>query len=165
MRLGAVDRGRLARTELFVNLDKTFLNVVSLILFDSSLHALVVAEEIEDLGVGSQTEGADKRGDGQLAVFIYTNIEHVINVGFVLQPRAPVGDYGSGKQLLTCFVVIHFIVNARGTDKLRYDNALSTVYYKGSAWSHKRKIAHIYIAFLDFARRLVEQSGSDAQSR
>ncbi len=112
MGLGAVHRRRLRRAQLFVDLDKTLLDVVSLILFDGRLHSFVVAEEVENLGVAAHSEGAYERGDGELAVFVYAHIENVVDVGFIFEPRSAVGDDRCGIKLLTGFVVVHFIVNA-----------------------------------------------------
>ncbi len=112
MGLGAVDGRRLRRTQLLVDLDQTFLDVVRLILFDGGADSLVVAEEVEDLGVTSYAQRADKRGDGELSVLVDTDIENVVDVGLILQPRAAVRDDGRGKELLACFVVIHFVINA-----------------------------------------------------
>ena len=112
MGLGAVDGRRLRRTQLLVDLDQTFLDVVRLILFDGGADSLVVAEEVEDLGVTSYAQRADKRGDGKLSVLVDTDIENVVDVGLILQPRAAVRDDGRGKELLACFVVIHFVINA-----------------------------------------------------
>ncbi len=118
MSLRAVNCRGLRRTELFVNLDKTFLNVVSLILFDSRLHSLVVTEEVEDFGVGTESESSDEGCYGKLSVLINTNIENVVYVGLVLEPRASVGDNGGGVELFTGFVVIHLVINARRTNEL-----------------------------------------------
>ena len=163
MSLGAVHRGRLRGTKFFINLDKTFLNVVSLILFNGGFNALVVAEEVKYLGVAAHSEGADKGGYGKLAVFVDAHIENVVNIGFIFQPRASVGDNGGRIKLLTGFVVIHFIVNARRTNELRNDNALGAVDYKGAARSHQRKITHKDVALFNFARRFIQQAGGHAQ--
>ena len=77
------------------------------------LDALVLAEEIADLGVLAQTQRAQQHGDGDLAVFIDAHVEHVVGVGLVLKPGAAVGVQGGGEQLFAGLVIACLLYTSR----------------------------------------------------
>ena len=113
MILRGFHRGRLAGAELLVYFEKSFLGIFGGILFVYGLaYALVLAEHIDYIVIGALSESADKGCGRDLAVFVYADIEHVVAVHFVFQPRASVGYNGGLKQLLAGFVVIEAVVNA-----------------------------------------------------
>ena len=103
--LAGLDRGWLARTELAVDLQHGLLIGLAGVLLQRDLDAVVVAEEVEDSGVGLEVgvllsltaDGADQLGDGDLAVLVDADPEHLVGVGLILQPRAAVGDHGAGE--------------------------------------------------------------------
>ena len=163
MLLGVLHRQRLAGAQLAVNLQQSFLGVLGDILLDGGVNPLVVAEEIQQLGVGSQAQGPHENGDGQLAVFVDTDIEHIGGIGFIFQPGAPVGDDGGVEQLLAGGVVVHAEVHAGRTHQLGDDDSLRAVDDKGAAFRHQGEIAHKHFGFLDFAGFLIEQAGAHPQ--
>ncbi len=48
--------------------------------------------------------------------------------------------------------MIHLVIYARASDKLRYDNSLGSVDHECTACSHKRQLAHVYVVFYDRVR-------------
>ena len=96
-------RGRLARTELAVDLQHGLLIGLAGVLLQRGHDAVVLAEQVNPvIGLASRllgdADGADQAGDGQLAVLVDADIEHLVGVGLILQPRAAVGDDGAGEQ-------------------------------------------------------------------
>ena len=76
-RLGRVQRGGLTGAELAVDLQHGLFIGLAGILFQGSHDAAVIAEALQDLRVGLQAQGADQAGDGQLAVLVDTDPEHL----------------------------------------------------------------------------------------
>ena len=118
MCLRAFHCGRLARAELAVDLDHCFFRVLAWVLLDGRADALIVTKVFKDFPVASQSQRADKHRNGNLAVFIDADIENVVHVVFILQPRAPVRDNCGAVELFARLVIFHLVVNARGTDQL-----------------------------------------------
>ena len=151
MGLGTLHRRRLTGTQLAVYFQQAVLYALGSILLNGGTQGGIIAEQTQDLLIGTDTQRTDKGGDGQLAVLVDADIEHIIGVGFVFQPRAAVGDNSGGKQFLTGLVTGRRIVYTRRTNQLRYNDTLGAVDDKGTAVSHQREIAHIDVLLLYFA--------------
>ena len=170
--LAGLDRGRLARTELAVDLQHGLLIGLAGVLLQRDLDAVVVAEEVEDAGVGLEVgvllgltaDGADQLGDGDLAVLVDADPEHLVGVGLILQPRAAVGDHGAGEQgQVGLEVDLLAVVHARGADDLADDHALGAVDDEGAGLGHEREIAHEDLLLLDLLRLVVVQPHVDLE--
>ncbi len=59
MALSALNRGRLARAQLAVNLNKCLVNCFCIIFFNGCLYPFVVTKEVEYLLIGTKTESSD----------------------------------------------------------------------------------------------------------
>ena len=156
-------RGRLTGAQLAVDFQQAFLGVLGGILFQSGKDALILAEVVQDVLVGRQAQCAAEHGDGQLAVLIDTDIEHVGSVGLVLQPGAAVGVHGGAVQVVAHLIVIVAVEYAGRTDQLADDGALCTVDDKGAGVGHQGEVAHEDLLVLHLAGLLVQQTGGDAQ--
>ena len=166
MALCALDCGRLAGTELLVGLHQTVVDRLGGILLEDRLvQALVMAEHLLDLLIGAQTDCTEEGGQRDLAVLIDADVNDIVGVHLVFEPRAAVRDDGGLEQLLTGLVLLHIVVNAGGTHELGYDRTLCAVDNEGTAFGHEREIAHEDLALLDFAGLLVPELGGDAQGR
>ena len=88
-------RRRLARTELFVDLEKSFFSVCSLILLHYRLcDTLVLAVGLLDLLVGACFADSTKEGSERyLSVLIYADVNNVVGILLILKPRTAVRDY------------------------------------------------------------------------
>ena len=156
-------RGRLTGAQLAVDFQQAFLGVLGGVLFQSSKDALILAEVVQDVLVGRQAQCAAEHGDGQLAVLIDTDIEHVGSIGLVLQPGAAVGVHGGAVQVIAHLIVIMAVEYAGRTDQLADDGALCAVDDKGAGVGHQGEVAHEDLLVLHLAGLLVQQTGGDAQ--
>ena len=157
--LGGIHRGGLAGAQLAVDLQQRFLIGLAGVLLQRGHDAAVIAEALQDLAVGLETQRADQAGDGQLAVLVDTDPEHLAGVGLVLQPRAAVGDDGAGQQgQVGLEIDLLAVVHAGGADDLADHHALSAVDDEGAAMGHQREISHEDLLLLDLAGLLVVQA-------
>ena len=181
--LRGLDRGRIARTQLAVNFKQALIAGVAGVLVESGDDTLVLAEDLLDALIGGDADegilhaaepgggavlvvsahGLDEPGDGELAVLVYTDIEHVVCVGLVLQPCAVVRDDRCGVGVYHGLVGGLVKVNAGGTDDLGNNNALGTVDDEGAAVGHEREVAHEDLLFLDLLRLLIAQTNPDLE--
>ena len=159
--LRAFDCGRFARTELAVDFKQRFLARAAGILFQRRIEQRVLAEDLLDLRVGGDAEGADQARDGNLAVFIDADIEDVVEVGLILQPRAAVRNDRCRVDVLVRLVHLVAVVHAGAADDLGDDDALCTVDDKGAAVGHEREVAHEDFLLLDLVGLLVVQPHTD----
>ena len=164
MGLGARECGRFARTQLFINFDQRFFRILRAVFFQRCFDTVVLAEEFADVVVGGETEGADKGGDGDLAVFVDADKEQVVLIRFILEPRAAVRDDGGRKKFIIGFVYGHLVVRSGRTDELGYYDTLRAVVDKGSLVCHHGEISHENFLFLYLAGLLVDQPDLDPQS-
>ena len=160
-----LNRGRLARTHLLVDLDEGFLGAVRRVLIEGREEQRVLAEQLLDLRVGLDADSADEGGDRNFAVLIDADIENVVCIGLVLEPCAAVRDNGGGEQDLIGLVKLLAVVNAGRTDQLRYDSAFCAVDDEGRGVGHLREVAHEDLLLLDLARLLVAQTHADLERR
>ena len=107
-----------------------------------SNQALVLPQQFENFHIGTITQRAQNDSNGQFACTVDPHPQHIIGVGFVLQPCATVGDYSRGIQVFSSFVDRVPIVHTRGAYQLAYDNALSTIDDEGAVLRHKGKVTH-----------------------
>ena len=156
-------RGRLAGAQLAVNFQQAFVLVLGGILFQGGQDALVVAEEVQDILVGGQAQCTAQHGDGQLAVLVDADIEHVGGIGLILQPCAAVGVHGGAVQVVAHLILGIAVEHAGRTDQLADDRTLCTVDYKGAGVGHQGEVTHEDLLILHLAGLLVQQTGGDAQ--
>ena len=146
---------RLARTDLFVQLKKPFRVVGGGIFGKAAVNLGFLAEEIDDLLVGSHAERADENRNRNLSCSVHADIEHVIGVRLVLEPGAPVGNHRAGVELLSDLVVSDRVVDAGRADQLAHDDALRAVYDKCAGLGHEGEVAHILLMLLDLSVLLI----------
>ena len=156
-------RGGLAGTQLAVDLQQALVLVLGGILLQSGQDTLILAEEVQDLLIRGKAQRTAQHGDGQLAVLIDTDIEHVGGIGLVLQPCTAVGVHGCAVQVVAHLIFGISVEYAGRTDQLADDGTLSTVDHKGARIGHQREVAHENFLVLDLAGLLVQQTGSHAQ--
>ncbi len=113
-----IHRQRLAGTNLFIQLEQTFLIIAGRVLRKGSLEFRLVAEHIDDLFVRTKTQGAEKHRHRHLSGAVHTNPEHIIGIRLILQPCAAVRNHRAGIHLLSEFVMVDPIVNTGRTDQL-----------------------------------------------
>ena len=135
--LGGLHRGGLAGTELAVDLQHGVLIRLAGVLFQRGRNTGVIAEALQNFGVGLQAQRPDQAGDRQLAVLVDTDPEHLVGVGLILQPRAAVGNHRGGQQgQIGLQVNVLAVVHAGGTDDLRDHHTLGAVDDKGAGVGH-----------------------------
>ena len=158
-RFRGIHRGGLAGAQLAVDLQQRLLVGLAGVLLQRGHDAAVIAETLQDLAVGLEAQRTDQAGDGQLAVLVDADPEHLAGVGLVLQPRAAVGDDGAGQQgQIGLQVDLLAVVHAGGADDLADHHALGAVDDKGAAVGHQREISHEDLLLLDLAGLLVVQT-------
>ena len=152
--LSALNKRRLAGTQLFVDLLQRLLmkiavclkcRLLCVILFECSVDKSIVAEHIDKLLVRSYTHSTQKYRDRYLSRFIYLNIENIVLVCLIFEPCSSVGDDRCGVKVLSCFVDRRTVVNSGRTNELRYDNSLRTVDNERTRVGHEREITHVYL--------------------
>ena len=75
----ALYRRRLARTEFLVNIDKSVGVILGLVLLeDSLLETVILAEEFVDLLIRAYTEGTDESCYRDLSVLVDTNVNDIV---------------------------------------------------------------------------------------
>ncbi len=155
--LGGVQRRRLAGTQSLIDLQKGLLMVLGGILLHGSHDTGVRAEEVQDVairGIGL-IQRTDKCSDRNFSVLVNTDIEYVVLVGLIFEPRTTVRNDGGGVELFTGLVVVHAEVDARGTDELGDNGTLRAIDDEGTALGHKREVAHIDVTLFDLAGLLI----------
>ena len=162
--LAGLDRGRLARAQLAVDLEHRLFIGLAGVFFERDGHAVIIAEQLEDLGVGLEADGAHQLGDGDLAVFVDAHPEHLIGVGLVFEPCAAVRDDGGRQQREVGLEVdLLAVVNAGGTDELGNHHALGAVDDERAGLGHEREVAHEDLLLLDLAGLLVVEAHAHLQ--
>ena len=174
-RARVVDRWRIARTDLAVQLDERLLDAGAAVLLERRRDVLVlgivvdVREEGANVVVAGVADGAHQRGDRHLALAVDLDCEDVLARRLDLEPRAAVGDQlGREEQPAGGAVLAAREVDARRADQLRDDHALGAVDDERALAGHHREVAHEDLGFLDLAGVLAGldvQPGVDAQRR
>ena len=170
--LGGLNDGRLAGTELLVDLLESFLTDRGIVLQRFTLAGVFLESSVK-LGFFSEYGGdligrldaqrTDKDRNGKLAVFVDTYVEYVVGVGLVLEPSASVGDDRSGIGLLTGLVVSTVVIDSGGTDDLRNDNTLCAVNDEGTLLGHDGEVTHEDCGLLNFTGELVGKTNVHSQ--
>ena len=162
--LGSFHRGGLAGTELAVDLQHGVLIRLAGVLLQSSRDAGIVAEAVQDLRVGLEAQRPDQAGDGQLAVLVDTDPEHLVGVRLIFQPGTPIGDHRGGEDgQVGLNVDLLAVIHAGRTDDLRDHHALRAVDDEGAGVGHQGEIAHEDLLLLDLLRLLVPQTDRHLQ--
>ena len=156
--LGGVHRGGLAGTQLAVDLQQSLLVGLAGVFLQSGQDSGILPEHVEDFHIGAGTHSPDQTGDGQLAVLVDADIEHVGQVRLVLQPGPPVGDDGGGIGDVVRLVRIAGEVHPGGADDLRDDDTLRPVDDEGARVGHDGEIPHEDLLLLDLSGLLVAQA-------
>ena len=150
---GGFHRRRLAGAQLVVDLDQRLVlaglvTQLALIVHggrvagDGAAHALVVAEQAGDLLVALHAHGAQQHRHGQLAGAVDAGEHHAVGIGFILDPRAAVGDHLGGVQEGAGLVDGLGKVHAGRAHQLGDDNALGAVDDERTMFGHQREITH-----------------------
>ena len=114
-----LNRGRLARTELLIYVDKSVGSILCLILLeDSLLQTVVNAEKLVYFLIGADSECSDESCDRDFSVLVDADVNDVVGVHFVLKPRTTVRNNCCAEQVLTCLILLESVVNAGRTYKL-----------------------------------------------
>ncbi|GFI11333.1 hypothetical protein IMSAGC007_03807 [Lachnospiraceae bacterium] len=148
--LGALYGQGLSRTYLLVQLQKAFLVILCRVLAQGRQDLGLLAEELQDLRIGSKAQGTHQYRDGNLSGPVYTHVKNVIGIRLILQPCAAVGNHGTGIQAFSYFIMINCIVNTRGTNKLTDNDTFCTVDHKRTGLRHQRQITHENLVFINF---------------
>ena len=172
--LCGLNQGRLAGTELLVDLLKGFDGGIgtvfsgkslALVLFERSDKTGILAEQLKDILSVCKTECANENGKGELAVLVYTNVHNSVDIAFIFEPSASVRNYLSRVGLFTCLVYLGGIVHTGGADKLGNYNSFSTVDNEGAVFGHKREITEIDIGIFHVTCLLVGKTNVYLQGR
>ncbi len=162
----ALNRERLAGTNFLIEFKETGLEIMRGILGKAGPQFGLIAEEIDDLLIGTDAERAHQNSDRHLPGPVYTDIKDVIGVCLILQPGSSVGDHGAGEEFLAEFILVNPVIDAGGTNQLADDDTLRAVDDKGAVPGHKRKVSHEDLLLLDLAViLLVIQANTDFQGR
>ena len=155
--LGGVDRGGFAGTQLAVDFQQGLLIALAGVLLQGGQDAGILAEQLDDARVAAGADGPDEAGDGQLAVFIDAHVEHVGQIGLILQPGPAVGDNGGGEGDVIRLVRIFGEVHAGGAHQLGDDDTLRAVDDEGARVGHDGEVAHENGLLLDLVGGLVAE--------
>ena len=107
--------------------------------------------------------GLEQERGGDLAVFVDTDVEDVVQVRLILQPGAVIGDDRGAVDGQIGLVGLLVEIDARRTDDLGDDHALGAVDDERAAGCHEREVAHEDLLFLDLLGLLVAQANADLQ--
>ncbi|MCY1231330.1 hypothetical protein D9M72_437760 [compost metagenome] len=161
--LGSLDGGRLARSQLPVDVQQGVFAGFGGVLLQRCAHGVVLAELFEDLAFGP-AEGLQQHRDGLLALAVKADADLVALVDLELEPgTAGRDDLGSEDILVAGLVSGALEVGARGTDQLGDNDALGAVDYEGALLGHQREVTHEHGLLLDFARVVVHEFGFNVQ--
>ena len=105
-------------------------------------------EDIDDVLVGVEADGAQKRGYGELFLTVDVGEHHIVDVAGELYPGTLDGDDPCGIEL--CSVGVHGLVeeHAGGTVELRNDDAFRAVDNECAARGHVGDVAEIHVLYL-----------------
>ena len=126
----------LAGTDLLIQLQKTFLIVLSGIFGEAGLNLGLVAEQLPDLVVCANAQGAQKNRDRHLSGAIHADVKHIVGIRLVFQPCSAVGDHGAGEQPLADLIMSDSVINAGGTHQLTDDDTFCAIDDKSTCLRH-----------------------------
>ncbi len=161
---GAFQAGRLAGLLTLVDFDEAFFTALGIVaLGNGRLKTLIVTQQLQNLRIRAVAQRTEQHRQGQLPGTVNTHPQHVVGVGFVLQPGTTVRNDLGRIQRLAGLVQRTVKIHAGRTNQLRHDNALAAVNDKGAMVGHQREIAHEHIGFFNFAGFPVLQADKDLQ--
>ncbi len=169
---GVVERGRIARAQLLVELQQRVVDALGHVacrvarvvtlqrrLDEGVIHVRIdVGEEGANLVVGAKADGAQQQRHRQLALAVNLDADNIALAGLEFQPGAARGDHlGAGQVAPGAAVGLDGEVDARGANQLADDDALAAVNNKGGGVGHQREVAHKDFLLADLTGLAVEQ--------
>ncbi len=162
-RLGALGRGRLARTQLAVDVLEGLFLRLDVVLLQGVLDGGRVVEQDEDL-VRGPPERLQQDGDELAALAVDAHAHRVLLVHVELEPGAAAGDDLRDEDLLVRGLVeLTREVDAGGTHELGDDDTLGAVDDEGAPAGHDREVPHEDFLLLDLAGHLVDEGCLDEE--
>ena len=158
-------RRRFAGALALIDFNKAILYGFGGILFKRGEQALLLAQKVDNLSVGTITERPQQSGDEHLALAVDLYIHNFIGVGFIFKPCAPVGDDLRGEQMLSNLIDRLGKIHARRTHELAYNDALCTIDDKSALLGHEREIPHEHRLLLHLSGFLIYKAHGDTQRR
>ena len=117
-----------------------------------TLRSLIVVEEVQEVEVVAEADGAEQRRDEEFpaaAAAVEIDVEQVVVVELHLEPGAAVGDDAEGVEQLAVRVRGDLERDAGRTVELGDDDALGAVDDERAALGHHRDFAHVDFLVLD----------------
>ena len=162
-RLCGIDRRRLARAKLAVDIQECFFLGIGGVLLQGGSDRVVLPELFQDPAFGP-AKGLEQDGDRLLALAVEADADLVALVDFEFEPGTARRDDLRGEDVLVTGLVRGALeVGARGTHQLGHHDTLGAVDDEGALVGHQREVAHEHGLLLDFARVVVHELGLDVQ--
>ena len=111
-----IDRQRFSGTDFFIQLEEALIIIGRLIFRERSLDLGLIAEKLDYLLIGSDSESTDQNGNRHFPGSVDTNIKDVVGIRLILQPRTPVGNDRACIELFAVLIVTDSVINPGGTD-------------------------------------------------
>ncbi len=160
-----LDRRRLSRAQLLVDVEQRVFAGLDGVLGKRLADRLEIAELLEDLRAGP-AEGLEQHGDRLLALAVQAHTHLIALVDLELKPgTARRDDLGGVDVLVRGLVGSGLEVGAGRADELGDDDALGAVDDEGALVGHEREVAHEHGLALDLAGVVVHELGGDEQRR
>ena len=136
--------------------------VADILVFGFRLRGRNGGKEGQDFLVRGVAQGAQEGSNGNFALAVHLDRQHIPGAGLKLQPRAPEGDdLGGALVFLGSAVVLE--IDAGGAHQLADHHPLGAVDDKGGVVGHLGDIPHKDVLFLDLAGVFHHQLGFDGQ--
>ena len=100
------------------------------------LHLLGEVEDLDNVLIAFEADGAQKSGHGELLLAVDVGVHHIIDVRSKLDPRTTEGDDTGGIELCAVGVGALSEEHTRRTVELRNHNALGAVDYESALLGH-----------------------------
>ena len=160
-----VDRGRLARADLAVQVQQRLVLRLHMVLVEGVDHRGEVLELLTDLRV-AHAERLEQHGGVLLALAVDAHADVVALVDLELEPRTTARDDLGRQHVLVGRLVRRALeVDAGRAHELRDDDALGAVDDERAALGHEREVAHEDRLALDLTGRVVDELGRHEQRR
>ncbi len=158
-RATGLDRGRLARADLAVQVEQGLVLGVDVVLLEGVDHGRERRELLADLRLG-EAQGLEQHGDRLLALAVDAHADGVALVDLELEPgTAARDDLGREDVLVGRLVGDALEVDARRADELGDDDALGAVDDERAALGHQGEVTHEDGLALDLTGRVVDELG------
>ncbi len=102
---------RLARSDLFIKLQKTFLIIRGSILRKTCKDLRLLAEIFNDLSVGTDAQCPDQLCDRYFSGPVDAHIKNVIRISFILEPCSSVRDNCTGIQFFSDLIMGNSVID------------------------------------------------------